>query len=110
MLRGKFAAPQNCPDARLEFKNRERLGKVIVGTEFETEHAVQLGRFCRQHQDRNRDRLAAQVAAELQAVHAGQHQVEHDELINPVAGALEAIHAIVDDIDLVGIVAQMDFQ
>jgi hypothetical protein len=64
--------------ARLQFQHRERLGDVVVGAEFEAEHAVELGGACGQHQDRHLVASGAQRAAQVQPRQTGQAQVEHD--------------------------------
>jgi hypothetical protein len=36
----ELVPPQNCPDARKQFSEAERLGHVVVRTEFEADHAI----------------------------------------------------------------------
>ena len=64
--------------ARDELTRAERLRHVIVGAELEAEDAVDLAVARGQHDDRD---LAgrAQTAADLEAVHSGEHHVEDDK-------------------------------
>ncbi len=70
--------------AQHEFTRAERLGDVVVRAHLQAEDAVVLVAACRQHDDRHGAALP-QPAADLQAVHAGQHQVEDDQ-VGPVRG------------------------
>ena len=45
--------------------------------------------------------IAAELAGDLVAVHAGQHDVEEDEPGSEVAGDLEGLAAVVGDLDVV---------
>ncbi len=76
--RDRAHAPQQRPDARRELLRGERLGEVVVGAGLQTgDHVVRVGAG-RHHHDRHVAR-AAQVAAQLEAVDARQHDVDqHD--------------------------------
>jgi hypothetical protein len=69
---------------RRQLEHAEGLGQVVVGAQLQAEYAVELGGFGSQHQDRRVARQGTQPAADLQAVHARQHQVEDDQVV--VAG------------------------
>ena len=76
---------------RDELSRRERLRHVVVRAELETDDAVSLLAPGRQH-DHRQLRAVADPAAELETVHARQHQIEHDErgliLLDELAGAV----------------------
>ena len=69
---------QQGPDAGGELLGLERLGDVVVGARLEPGHDVVAVGPGRHHDDRH-VALAPQPPAQLEAVHAGQHDVdEHD--------------------------------
>src|SRR5690606_30744109 len=75
------AAPaQDCVDPRQQLARIERLGKVVVGTHFEPDDAVDFFGLGRKHDDGGVVVPAAQVAVDGQAVFAGKHQVEHQQV------------------------------
>ena len=61
--------------ARQQFARLEGLGQVVVGAEFEADHAVHHVAARGEHDDRQLA-LLADGAAEFEAVHLGQHHVE----------------------------------
>src|SRR6266550_6067900 len=69
---------EDCLDPSRQLAGRERLRNVIVGAELEASDAVRLLVAGGEHDDRNL-RAGADLAADLEAVHAGQADVEHDE-------------------------------
>jgi transposase-like protein len=77
--RHRVAAAQHAADARQQLARLERLGQVVVGAHLEAEDAVQRLVAGGQHDDRQ-GRLRAQLAAQGQAVVAGQVQVQHDQV------------------------------
>ena len=85
LVRGRdllaVGAPHDRTDARHELARAEGLGDVVVGAELEAEHAIHLGRLRGQHDDRKTLRRLGhpEPAADLEAVGAGQHEVEHEE-------------------------------
>jgi hypothetical protein len=74
-----IAAAQDAADARQQFARLERFRQVVVGAHFQAEDAVQRLVAGGQHDDRQR-RVGAQLAAQGQAVVAGQVEVEHHQL------------------------------
>ena len=70
---------QDGPDAGDELARAERLGQVVVGAELEPEQLVELVVASGEHHDRDR-RVAAQLAGDVEAVEAGQAEVEDDEV------------------------------
>ena len=67
-------------DPREQLARRERLGDVVVGADLEAEHAIGFFAARGHHDDRHVD-ARAQLAADLDAVAAGQHQIEHDAVV-----------------------------
>ena len=68
-------APQDGLHARDQLARLEGLGQVVVGTEFESDHAVHHVAAGGQHDDRDVAFLA-DLAAQRKAVHLGEHHVE----------------------------------
>jgi hypothetical protein len=76
---GGLAAPRQHLQARLDFLQRERLDQVVVGAGIESGQLAVERIACGQHQHRRLlAAFGAQLAADLQPVHARQVQVEHD--------------------------------
>jgi hypothetical protein len=73
-------ATQHGLDPRHQLVRVERLGQVVVSAQFQALDAAQLIALGGEHDDRNLVVRAAQAAAGGQAVFAGQHQVEHDQV------------------------------
>ena len=72
-------AAEDGADAGDELARAERLGQVVVGAELEAEQLVELVVAGREHDDRD-GRVAAQLAGDVEAVEAGQAEVEDDEV------------------------------
>src|SRR5262245_44920845 len=73
--------PHESPDARQELGERERLGQIVVGAEVQAPDAVLDLAAGRQYQDRRGPARAADFFQDLDAVLAGQHEVEHDGVV-----------------------------
>ena len=73
-------AAQHRVDARHELARVEGLRQVIVGAHLESDDAVDVFAFRRQHDDRNALARGAQATADRQAVLARQHEIEHDQM------------------------------
>ena len=73
-------AAQHGVDARDELARIERLRQVVVGPHLEPDDAVDVLAPGREHDDRYRLAGRAQPPADGQAVLAGQHQVEDEEM------------------------------
>ena len=75
------ATPHQRPQPCEELGERERLRQVVVGPRIETRDAV-VDRVARgEHEHRCPDAVLADPAADLEAVDAGEHQVEHDRVV-----------------------------
>src|SRR5581483_6371051 len=59
-----------------------------------------------EHQHRRLDVVGAQLAADLQPIHAGQHEVEHDQIIGVAGRQVVAGDAIVGYVHGVPLLAE----
>src|SRR2546430_10885847 len=84
---------QHSVDTSQHLADREGLGDVVVGAQLESDDLVDLGVLGRDHDDRHPARFA-QGAAEVEPAHAGQHQVEEDQVGARRAGRAQAGCAI----------------
>ena len=73
------AASQRRAYPRDEFAQPERLGDVVVGTDLEAHHSVDLGTFRRDHDDRNLG-LLSELPTDVDAADLRQHHVEENEI------------------------------
>ena len=87
----------------------ERLGHVVVGPHREADDLVGLLGLGGQHEDRDvaRALAGAQLAADFQAAHARQHQVEDDEVGQQRLGLAQAFLAVVGDDGLVALALEV---
>ena len=76
----------------------EGLGHVIVTAHIEADQAVRFIVLGRQEDNGNITELA-DTAADLEAIHAGHHQIEEHNLRFLVAQRMQRGHAIVGNID-----------
>ena len=74
------AAAQHGVDAGQQLARVEGLGQVVVGADLEADDAVDVLALGGEHDDRRAVVGGAQAPADRQAVLAGQHQVEHDQV------------------------------
>src|SRR3989449_698216 len=72
-------SPKDCVDPREDLAHGEGLGDVVVGAELEADDLVHIGVFRGDHDDRY-SAAPPQSAAEIEAAHARQHQVEQDQV------------------------------
>ena len=86
------AAAQQGGDAGQQLVDAERLGEVVVGAQVEGPHLVLLAPPGRHHDDPDRG-VGPDVAAQVEAVGAGQHQVEQDEVGLVVAHQVDDVLA-----------------
>jgi hypothetical protein len=88
---GGGLAPQDGIDPRQQFARIERFRHVVVGSHFEADDAVEVLAARGEHDDRGL-RGRPDASAEAQAVLAGQHHVEHDQVDPALAEA--AVHLV----------------
>ena len=93
-------APQHGLDAGDEFAVAERLGEVVVGPHGQSDEPVDLVAASSQDQDVAVGK-GADLAAHLDAVEAGQPEVEHDDVGVLGPGLVEGLGAGVGLADLV---------
>ena len=86
-------------DASDQHHEAEGLGEVVVGAQVETFGDVVLAVLRGEHQDRRRHRLGSQRAADLVAVDARQHDVEHDHVVRVLPSAPQPVDTICSDVD-----------
>ena len=86
-------------DARDEHDERERLGEVVVGAGVERLGLVVLAVLRGEHEYRRPVARLAELVADLVAVDARQHDVEHDRVVLVLGGHPEPIGAGECDVD-----------
>lgn len=74
------AAPEQGPYPGEQFGQPERLGHVVVGARVEAHHGVHLVGAGGQHEQGHGKALGAQSPGHFEAVHAGQPEVEYDQV------------------------------
>src|SRR5215470_12493345 len=96
-------------DAREELARVERLGQVVVGAELEADDLVHVLPLGGDHDDRDAGgvRARAQAAAHLEAVHAGEHEIEKDDVRRLRPGEGQAALAVGRDRDLHLVLAEV---
>ena len=104
--RSPYDAAQERLDPAHQLAQAERLGQVVVGAELEADDLVDLVVARRQDQDRHLGAGRAQAAEDLEAVDAGQADVEDDEVGRLVRRDLEALLAGAGDGDLVALLLE----
>ena len=88
------AAAQERADAGDELAHAERLGKVVVPADLQAHHLVEL-RVARRQEQHRHGGLGAQAATQLVAVHAGQHDIEHEQVVGVLRRQSQGLLAIV---------------
>jgi hypothetical protein len=96
--------------ARHQLQHRERLGQVVVGAQLQPEDAVHFARPRADDDDRRVARHGAGAAADLEAVDAGQHQVEHQRVPAAALQFAQAGMAVGGMLHGIALVAQVHAQ
>jgi len=78
------AAAQDRPQPRQQFPRAERLGQIVIGTDFEPDDTVGLLTLGGQHQHRH-IRIRSYPAQHFKTIEIGQHDIE-DDRVGLVAG------------------------
>src|SRR5689334_14607026 len=99
-------AAEQSPDPAHELAQPERLRQVIVGTELQADHLVDLVVARRQDEDGRLRAGRPEPAEDLEPVHAGQPDVEHDEVRRLVGRELETFLAALRDGHLVALLLE----
>jgi len=92
--------------ARQQLLEGEGLGQVVVGAGVQTAHAIRYGVARREHQYWRAQPLSPQLAGNLDAVHLGQHHVEHHQVMRAAFGAGQPLEAVVRHFDAVPDIGQ----
>ena len=92
------SASQQGAAAGDELAHAEGLGQVVVAADFKADHFVELGVAGRKEQHRGRG-ARAQTAAEFVAIHAGQHDVQDEQVVVALGGHGQGLFAVVGNID-----------
>lgn len=90
-----------------ELLGLERLDDVIVGTGLQTEHDVDRVGLRREHHDRNSG-VGPQHAAYVDAVHAGQHQVQQHKIGADLPNRRQRLRTVADHMRVEPFPAQDD--
>ena len=98
-------AAQQGPDPGQQLLALEGLDEVVVGAAVEAGHPVLGLGAGGQHQDRD-VAVAAQAAADLDAVHPRQPEVEHDQVRNEAGGDVERLDSVGRGAYFVALVAE----
>ena len=80
LRRGLAGAAQHGADARDQLLEAERLGDVVVAAQREAADLVLGGVARGEEDDRDLRAAGAEPACDLEALHVGQHDVEHHQL------------------------------
>ena len=99
-------APVDGLDARDKLLRLEGLNDVIVRAELEAEHAVERFALGGKHDDGKIAR-AADFAADLPAVHAGQHDIQQHQMRRVLAEHIDSRIAAIGGFDLVAFFFQI---
>jgi hypothetical protein len=94
-----LSSTQNSPNACNQFARIERLGEVVVGADFQADDSVNILTSGREQQDGD-PRCSSNPPQNIEAVHAGQHHIQHHQQVIPGQSALQATIAIVHGFDL----------
>ena len=103
-LRGEPAQQRADPGQQLG--EAEGLADVVVGAGVEADDEVDLVGAGGEHEDGEVGHLGPDAAADLEAVHAGQAEVEHQQVDVAAADALQRAHPVVGDRDVVALALQ----
>ena len=103
-------APQQRAQAGVELAQRERLDEVVVGAGVEAVDAV-VDRVARgEHEHRGAVAGGAQPAADLEAVDARHHDVEHDRVDGALGERVERLLAVLGEVHVVAFERQRALQ
>ena len=106
----RHPAAQHGVDARHQFAGTEGFGQVVVGAHFQTDDAVDLVALGGEHDDGDLVLLATQPPADRQAILAGHHQVEHDQIVEFAGERLVHRGGAVDGLDGEALLAEVALQ
>ena len=102
-------ATQHRTDAGDQLARRIRFGHIVVRTEFEADDLVDLTVTRRHHDDGNAG-ARSQRLADVGATHAGQHEVEQDDVRSGAIEFRQRRRSVVDDGGLEAFLAEQERQ
>ena len=94
---------------RAELEKREGLDQVVVRTVLKPPHPVFDLVSRGEHEDRGL-LAATHVAQDLESIHAGQHHVQHDQVVAVLERCVAAVDAIAHHIDGVALLREPALQ
>src|SRR5688572_18722789 len=98
---------QRCLDPRPQFHRAEWLRDVVVGAKFETENLFGLMALRGEQDDRRAHASVTQFTTDLEAILAGEHHVEQDQIETSGQAAGDGRLAVGDQLQLVALEAQV---
>ncbi len=102
--------PQTHADTGDQLAQRKRLRDVVVGADLEPQDPVDLLAFGGQHDDGRLDPLLPELAADVEATHAGQHDVQQDQVRVLFDGEVDRRVAAAGRDDAVPLLLQVELQ
>ncbi len=105
-----IGAAQQGLDPCQQLGQREWLGQVVIGAQFQAQYTVEFGRLGGEHQDRGGVSARAQRLADLKSVHAGHHQIEDQQIAGLLVLAVQCRPAVGHCLYLVVGIAQVHDQ
>ncbi len=94
------ATPQNRTHSQQQFSGAERLRQIVICAAFEAGNAIGLFALGSQHDDGHLG-LGANHPQHLEAIDAGQHDIENDEVVGVFDCSAGALFTAVDAIEAV---------
>lgn len=96
---GPVVAARQGAQPGCQLQQAERFYQVVVGASVEAADPIADRVSRRQHEDRDPAPLTAQPAAELHAIKARQHQVQHDRRVLGLGRHPQAVGPVSSDVD-----------
>jgi hypothetical protein len=94
------------PEAGEELAEREGLGQVVIGAAVETGDPILHRVPCGEHEDGRPAAAVADPAADLEAVHVRQHDVQDDHVVGVLGRGPDRVGASRRDVDGVGLLLE----
>ena len=100
-------SPENGPDSGGQFTGTEWLGHIVVRSQTQAGELVLVGGPGGEHDNRYLG-FISQSAADLQAIDAGQHDVQHDKVGMALSCLSQSLNAVISGEDAVAIPMQVE--
>jgi hypothetical protein len=101
------ASPKQSVNTCQEFSQRKRLRKVVVGSQLEPDDSVDDLTARREHEYRQHLVLAAQIAQDVQARAAREHDVENEYVRAKGGYGCQRIVTAANDLNIVAFIAEI---